>query len=221
MDPTMRAEAVRLVLRWLRHRPQDVGLKIEGDGWASIDSIALALERAGYTVDASEVALMAHGDQRRKLEVEGQRMRARYGHSIEMDAPAHESAPPSVLYAAVPPRFAERIAAVGLRPVKRRFVHLYVERRVAAERASRRGVDPLVLAVAASDAHAAGVRFYPRGAGVWLSDPLSPDHLTPVRRARGATGEGGAEPDEAEPRRERRVSAGPLRRRPRHSPRRR
>lgn len=221
MDTALRAQAMRLVLRWLRHRPDDAGLEIEGDGWVGLAAVAEALQRAGYSLSADDVALLARGDQRGKLEIEGARIRARYGHSIDLGAPAHESAPPKVLYAAAPPRYAERIAATGLHPVKRRFVHLYVDRRVAVERGVRRGMEPLVLEVAAAEAHAAGVRFFPRGGGVWLCDPVPPEHLTPLRGNRTmAPGEdvetsAGPTPQPA------RGNLGPIRRRPRHSPRRR
>src|SRR5438477_280394 len=42
----------------------------------------------------------------------------------------------------------------------------------------RRDQEPAILVVDAHGAHDSGVQFYPRGKGVWMSDPIPPDFLS-------------------------------------------
>jgi putative RNA 2'-phosphotransferase len=86
--------------------------------------------------------------------------------------------PPAALYGAVPARYADRTDVVGLAPRKQRFIHLHTDRAGAREASSRRDQDPVLFRIAAHEAHEAGVQFYPRGEGIWLSDPIPPAFLT-------------------------------------------
>lgn len=171
-------QAARLMAKWLRHKPEQAGLELSPEGWAEADGIVAALAALGYETDLPGVIALARSDRSNRFEVEGARLRARYGHSIEVVSPQHAGTPPGTLFAAVPRRRVDQVLSTGLAPIKRQLVHLMVARSQAIQMGSRRGLAPGIVVVAAALAHAAGVKFYPRGSGIWLSDPIPPNYLT-------------------------------------------
>jgi putative RNA 2'-phosphotransferase len=116
-------------------------------------------------------------DPKGRFEVEGDRVRARYGHSVELEEKPHPGKPPSRLYHGTARRFLPRILETGLKPMKRQYVHLSLDAKSARAVGMRRDTSAAILIVLAHEAHAAGIQFYPRGKGVWLSDPIPPDYL--------------------------------------------
>src|SRR5262249_28088765 len=105
------------------------------------------------------------------------RVRARYGHSVELEEKPHPGMPPTTLYHGTTHRFLPKILDSGLQPIKRQFVHLSPDRRTAREVGRRRDQEPVILAIDGHAAHEAGIQFYPRGKGIWLSDPIPPQFL--------------------------------------------
>jgi len=115
-----------------------------------------------------------------RFELAGGRIRARYGHSRpEVAAPA-PAPPPVLLYHGTSPAAAARILAEGLRPMRRRYVHLAVDPATARRVGARHAKEPRLLGVRAAAAAAAGVRFFPAVPGIWLADPVPPAFIEPV-----------------------------------------
>jgi putative RNA 2'-phosphotransferase len=177
---------------WLRHRPEAAGLTLSPEGWVEIEAVASALAAQGIQADAHAVLCAVHADERDRFEVEGSRVRARYGHTVPLEAGLHPSKPPQVLYYGCPARYVARTLARGLQPMKKQHVHLTPSARQARQSATRRGQEAEVLAVAAHQAFAAGIQFYPRGKGVWLSEPVPPEYLTLVESDADFEESGGA-----------------------------
>jgi len=77
--------------------------------------------------------------------------------------------------------------------MKRQFVHLSPDKKTAREVGGRRDQDAAILLIDAHAAHEAGILFYPRGKGIWLSDPIPPQYLSlledssPAESNRGGT----------------------------------
>src|SRR5437764_13458413 len=116
-------------------------------------------------------------DLKGRFEVDRNRVRARYGHSLELEEKPHHGMPPATLYHGTTHRFLPKILEGGLQPIKRQFVHLSPDKKTARQVGRRRDQEPAILVVDAHAAHESGVQFYPRGKGIWLSDPIPPTFL--------------------------------------------
>jgi putative RNA 2'-phosphotransferase len=159
----------------LRHKPEAAGLTLDAEGWAEVD---LILAATGLIADRAHLErIVATNDKKRfVLSGDGRLIRAAQGHSVSVDLGLKPVAPPEVLYHGTATRFLDPIRAEGLKPGSRQFVHLSKDEATAVKVGQRHG-RPVVLRVAASDAHAAGQRFCLADNGVWLSDALAPRYL--------------------------------------------
>lgn len=172
MDELTLTQRSKALSMWLRHKPERAGITLSGEGWVEIDEVLKAFERTGSPITRAEFDNVVRLDLKGRFEVDRNRVRARYGHSIELEDKPHPGMPPATLYHGTSQRFLPRIMEGGLQPVKRQFVHLSPDKRTAYEVGRRRDQAPVILVVDAHAAHESGVQFYPRGKGIWLSDPI-------------------------------------------------
>ena len=163
---------------WLRHKPESAGLQLSSEGWARISDLIAAFENQGIDVSKETLESIIRTDSKRKFEMEGERVRARYGYSIKFETKPHPGMPPAVLYHALPARFVPRVLEFGIKPIKRQFVHLSPERKDAIEISGHAKNPSILLKIAAHKAYESGVAFYPRGKGVWLSEEIPAEFVT-------------------------------------------
>ncbi|MGD1995006.1 MAG: RNA 2'-phosphotransferase [Anaerolineae bacterium] len=166
----------------LRHQPERFALALDEGGWASLPEVMEILRglpnfRWATRADVMHVVEEGSGDGKKRFEVEGDRIRARYGHSIDRRIRYKPCTPPRRLYHGTAPEALGAIRRQGLRPMGRQYVHLSPDRDMAIQVGSRRTGQPLVLTVRAAEAHAAGVPFYQAGEGVYLAPHVPPDYL--------------------------------------------
>jgi putative RNA 2'-phosphotransferase len=177
MDEITRTQRSKALSMWLRHKPERAGLRLSAEGWVAIDEALSAFERLGTPMTRAEFDNLVRLDLKGRFEVDRNRVRARYGHSLELEAQPHPGMPPAALFHGTAHRFLARILEGGLQPIKRQFVHLSPDRKTAREVGRRRDQEPAIIAVDAHAAHEAGIKFYPRGKGIWMSDPIPPAFL--------------------------------------------
>jgi putative RNA 2'-phosphotransferase len=165
----------RLLARVLRHKPEDVGLTLDAEGFVSLEALAraLATQPGWEEVTAAEVAGVAAADPRR-YELRDGRIRARYGHTVAVQAPGEPAVPPEWLYYGAPRDALAGICAGGLRPGPRRYVHLATTPAEAAAAARRHADDVAVVAVRARRAHEGGTVFWRAGPTLYLTGALPP-----------------------------------------------
>jgi len=161
----------------LRHRPESIGVVLDGAGWVDIDVLMTALREHGRTVTRAELDRIVAGTDKRRFEVSGGRIRAAQGHSVDVDLELTPVRPPTVLYHGTVARFVAAIRTNGLRPGKRRHVHLSADTATAATVGARRG-EPVILSIDAAGMHSDGHEFYLAANGVWLTDHVPPRWIT-------------------------------------------
>jgi putative RNA 2'-phosphotransferase len=169
----------KLLSRILRHTPHEIGLTLDAQGWVLVDDLLKALRRAGRPMTRAElIAVIALDDKQRfTLSADGRRLRAAQGHSILVDLQLAPAVPPEVLYHGTSRRSLDAIFAMGLRPGRRRQVHLSPERETAQQVGQRHG-KPVVLRVAAAHMHREGHTFQRSENGVWLTDQVPAVYLS-------------------------------------------
>lgn len=163
---------------WLRHKPEAGGVKLDASGWAAVDQILAALSRAGLPDRRDDLErVVAESDKQRfELSGDGRSIRARQGHSIDVDLDWPQAAPPEFLYHGTVERFLDAILADGLKPMKRHHVHLSPDEQTARAVGARRG-EPVILRIAAGRMADDGHVFRLSGNGVWLTDQVAPAFL--------------------------------------------
>jgi putative RNA 2'-phosphotransferase len=162
----------------LRHKPEEIGLILDPEGWADLDELIRLANAKGNALTRELVReIVASNDKQRfALSPDGLRIRANQGHSVHVDLKLEPQPPPDILFHGTATRFVASILEAGLRPGSRQHVHLSAGEDTAINVGSRHG-KPVVLKVRAADMVRDGHRFYRSANGVWLTDLVPPGYL--------------------------------------------
>lgn len=157
----------------LRHKPREIGLELDPQGWAVIDELLAASAVHGQRISRDELDyVVAHNNKKRfAISEDGQRIRASQGHSLDVDLGYEPADPPELLYHGTADRNLDSIRKHGLLKGKRHHVHLSPDEATARIVGQRHGT-PVVLTVRAGEMARAGFRFYVSANGVWLTDTV-------------------------------------------------
>ncbi|MFF8832115.1 RNA 2'-phosphotransferase [Streptomyces sp. NPDC015131] len=162
--------------RHLRHQPERIGLVLDANGWVAVDDLLRAAAEHGMPISRTELDHVVAVNDKRRFTVEGGRIRANQGHTVEVDLALPAAEPPAYLYHGTVARALPAIRAEGLRPMARHHVHLSPDRETATRVGARRG-RPVVLSVDAAAMHRDGHTFRVSANGVWLTDAVPPAYL--------------------------------------------
>ncbi|MET9358024.1 RNA 2'-phosphotransferase [Streptomyces sp. NPDC006617] len=160
----------------LRHQPERIGLTLDEGGWVEIDTLVAAAAAHGFPFTRQELDHVVATNDKRRFAVEGTRIRASQGHSVDVDLRLPVTTPPPYLYHGTVARHLEAIRAEGLRPMNRHDVHLSPDRETATRVGARRG-RPVVLPVDAAAMHRDGRIFHVSANGVWLTQHVPSRYL--------------------------------------------
>ena len=146
----------------LRHFPDDLGLEMDEQGWVRLDDLIKVIERKYPWARPYHVEAMFDTDDKGRYERKGDKVRARYGHSvgIKLDFP---DADYDLLYYGTSEEEADRILEIGLKPVNQHMVHLSKSIEEAVKVACIRTEHPVIIAVDARKAQAKGIRILDAG----------------------------------------------------------
>lgn len=170
------AKLLRTMLHALRHNPLQYGLELDSEGWARSDDLLLAMRVLHFRWDSlewrdMESVISASGLGR--LDLRDGRIRATYGHSVALGSVPEAAIPSPVLFHGTSVEVLSNIAANGLKPMGRRFVHLTADHDYAFAIANVRETGVVIL-VQAQQAHQAGISFHRANEHVWLTTEVPP-----------------------------------------------
>lgn len=163
----------------LRHNPEALDLSLDPGGWVEVDALVEQAQKHGRDLSRSRIerVIDESDKQRFSLSADGQRIRANYGHSIDVDLDLTPTAPPEHLFHGTARRALPSIRSEGLRPQSRQLVHLSADRASAINVGQRHGT-PVVLTIRAEAMYAAGHAFYKATGAVWLTERVPPRFIT-------------------------------------------
>lgn len=164
----------------LRHQPWLYELELDEEGWTPIEHLLQALQTRKQEWSNLTLEDLQHevaNNNKQRYEIQGERIRARYGHSIEAKIRKTPGVPPEQLYHGTAATAWLQIQEEGLRPMSRQYIHLSVDTAMAIEVGQRKSKDMVVLVISAAKAHTAGVTFYSGNDKVWLADHIPPDYI--------------------------------------------
>ena len=118
-----------MVSHALRHEPWVYELELDDEGWVDLPLLVETLaERRLPGLIPADVEAMVAGASKCRHEIVDGRIRALYGHSVPGRVRRSAAVPPDVLHQRTSPSAASVIQVEGLRPMRRQFVHLSVDR---------------------------------------------------------------------------------------------
>ena len=175
MPPTKLSKFLSLVLR---HRPEQIGLRLDEAGWANIAELIEVANKAGMSLTPAVIShiVKTNDKQRFTISYDGARIRANQGHSILVDLGLSESEPPEFLYHGTARRNIAALRNSGIVKGKRMYVHLSLNREMATMVGKRHGA-PIVLAVQAFQMYRDGLIFYLSENGIWMTESVAPKYI--------------------------------------------
>ena len=162
----------------LRHRPDVIGIELEAAGWYPLDDLLSAFARNGkhYTRELIEWVVADNDKQRFEFNEDGTKIRARQGHSVEVDLAYEVATPPAILYHGTAQHNLESILEKGINKANRHHVHMSTNKETMVAVAQRHG-KPVLLHIDAARMHADGHAFFVTGNDVWLTEQVPPSYL--------------------------------------------
>ncbi|NYT20076.1 MAG: RNA 2'-phosphotransferase [Methanosarcinales archaeon] len=169
----------RFVSGALRHFPDDVGLTMDKQGWVNMDLLCDLMERRYRWASRERLISLVESDVKNRYEIAGSRIRARYGHSVdvELDYPDNEL---PYLYYGVSQEEVDMLLDAGIAPLRQTYVHLSTSREKATESASVHTENPVVLEIDADEAQNDGIEFMAVNSDIVLVESVPPEYLSIV-----------------------------------------
>lgn len=150
----------------LRHKPENFGLRLDPFGFVDIGDLLSVLQNRYGKVDLSDIERVVKNCPKRRFEIKGEKIRARYGHSLPVQLDIEPSEPQEYLYHGTSPAMTNTILGEGLKPMKRRYVHLSKSKEEAFQVGRRKSKSPVVFTIKAKEAFQKGIQFYDMGVTV-------------------------------------------------------
>ena len=176
MDERRTVKVSKYLSKHRRHQPERIGLVLDEGGWVEIDTLIAAARAHGFSFTRDELDHVVAANDKKRFAVDGTRIRASQGHSVEVDLGLAPATPPPYLYHGTVAAHLGAIRAEGLRPMNRHDVHLSPDRETATRVGARRG-RPVVLSVDTGAMHRDGHVFHVSANGVWLTKAVPPEYL--------------------------------------------
>ena len=160
----------------LRHFPDDLGLVMSQHGWVDIDVLVDVMMARYPWASYNRLMAMVESDKKDRYQISAKMIRARYGHSVEIDLDFPKNDLEFVYYGASQEE-ADMIQEMGIKPVRQRYVHLSSTYEKAVEAASVHTENPVIFRVDAFEAMEGGVEMMVVNDFIVLSEEMPPEYL--------------------------------------------
>lgn len=147
----------------LRHKPETFSLVLDEYGFTAIEPVWQAiLKKYGTVYTYNDLKAIVKGDKtgKKRYEIIGDKIRAMYGHSQIREISYLPAEPPEILYHGTHSQVVEIIREIGLKAMRRQYVHLTTSLKNATNVAKRRTDIPVLLIIRALEAHQADYIFH-------------------------------------------------------------
>lgn len=166
----------RFVSGTLRHFPASAGVKMDKYGWIDLNAFCEVMKKRYNWMRKEYLYALVESDEKGRYQISGPMIRARYGHSVNVDLDYDESDTPYVYYGASPEEV-DVLLENGIFPIKQRYVHLSTTYEKAAEVALIHTESPVILQVDAFRAQEDGISLKLATDFIVLAEKIPPDYL--------------------------------------------
>ncbi|BCW18249.1 putative RNA 2'-phosphotransferase [Arthrobacter sp. NtRootA9] len=174
----------KAVSRVLRHEPWLFELELDEHGWTSTDGLLDAFRREipeWSDLELADLQMMIDFAAKPRHEIQGQRIRALYGHSTPGAIALVAATPPAELFHGTSPESIGLIFSGGLQPMSRQYVHMSADIETAVRVGSRKSKHPVILTIDTVAAFASDVTFYRGSDMVWLARHVPAEFIRILR----------------------------------------
>jgi putative RNA 2'-phosphotransferase len=166
----------RFISGALRHFPDDLGLAMNQHGWVDVDVLVDAMKTRYKWSNKEKLYSIIESDEKGRYELKGNKIRARYGHSVDVDLDYPENTLPQLYYGASREEV-DILLEKGIKPMKQRYVHLSTSVEKAKEVAKIHTDDPVLLVINAELARNDGMIMLSATENIVLSEEIPPQYL--------------------------------------------
>ena len=173
----------RIIAGALRHFPDRLGLNMDGHGWVEISLLidAIGTSRSGFNwLRPHHIKALVETDPRGRYQIDGGMIRAKYGHSIDVeldDLPISET---DDYYYPVTEEESDIVIEGGIHPVDRKWVHLSNTLAKAIEAGKVRTEIPMILKIDGKQAREDGVKIFQASDEVSITDSIDSKYISKV-----------------------------------------
>lgn len=170
----------RTLARVLRHTPEQYGVEMDPHGWVDLRDFLTAIQirnKRFKFVRPHHVIGLIETDPKGRYQFEDGKIRATYGHSIDLDLDLPTEGIPDVLFYPTTEEESHLLQEAGLRPSDRKMVHLSATFEAALEAGRVRIQSPVILEIDVKSARAAGVVIMKAGKTVYLTKEVPAEFL--------------------------------------------
>ena len=179
----------KLISYILRHDPWCVGLSINREGWVTISELVKAIRERWIHkelyqwVTKEHIIALAKLDPRGRFEVRDEMIRARYGHNkaLNISIEYREDNEVKTLYHGTIKSNVRSILSDGIKPMKRKYVHLAIDVSTACEIGSRHGRNAVFIVVDAECLRKEGHKVMIASKVIRLTDYVPPKCIKEVK----------------------------------------
>lgn len=175
-------------LSWLlRHDVKAYTLKglIDSNGWRSVDEIC---KNYHYTPELLDEIVESNNKKRYEYNEDKTKIRARQGHSIDVDVELTELSFEELLhknpflYHGTSSRFIESIKKEGLKPMSRKYVQLSPDIETAINVGKRHGGSTYIITIDALEMSRNGEKIYLSNNGVYCVNKVDPKYFLDIKK---------------------------------------
>jgi putative RNA 2'-phosphotransferase len=177
LDDAKTEQLGRLVAGVLRHFPADLGLAMDSRGWIDLSNMSEMLGKRHRWLSEELLVALVESDPKNRYEISEGKIRAKYGHSVNVELDHPENSLPRLYYGASEEE-ADRILEIGLKPASQRYVHLSTTPEKAWHVATFRTNNPRVIQADARAAQSAGVKMMIVNDDIVISEIIPPKYLS-------------------------------------------
>ncbi|WP_369745151.1 RNA 2'-phosphotransferase [Paenarthrobacter sp. AMU7] len=170
----------KAVSRALRHEPWLFELELDEHGWTSADNLLEALRKEvpeWSDLTLTDLQMMIDSAAKPRHEIQGDRIRAFYGHSTQGAITLAAATPPAELFHGTSPESIGSIFSGGLQPMSRQYVHMSADAETAVRVGNRKSKHPVILTIDTVAALASDIAFYRGSGSVWLAKDVPAEFI--------------------------------------------
>lgn len=166
----------------LRHKPEVIGISLDENGWADVESLIRGINKAGKAIDKEILSRIVRENNKKRYSYNEDctKIRANQGHSLTVDVNLKKAVPPPRLYHGTATRFIESIKIKGIIKGNRQHVHLSEDKETAFKVGKRHG-KPIVLVIDTREMMKVGYTFYLSENNVWLCEDIPWQYVCSIK----------------------------------------
>lgn len=171
----------RIMAGILRHFPDRFGLEMDETGWIDLEEMVEAIQRKRdrfHWLSPRHVNAVVQTDPKGRYELEDDRIRATYAHSLDLAWDFPTEGIPETLYYPVSEEELDLVLDRGLQPRDRSLVHLSETYESAVSAGLRRVENPIILEVAAQKANEDGNTVWNAAKTVYTTEEVPPEYIS-------------------------------------------